>query len=153
MKAIIEIPKGDDRRRHLKYDKSGLVDLGPIKDVIPVNDGIMPIHYGYIPGTLGEKEGEEIDILILSDKVLGIGEEVEVEPIALIRREDGDDKIVATDETIKTVRTWSDVSEEERGLIEKFFSYHHKFQSIENAETAKSYIENAYEKFRNKNKR
>lgn len=26
MKAIIEIPKGDDRRRHLKHDKSGFIE-------------------------------------------------------------------------------------------------------------------------------
>ena len=64
MKAIIEIPKGDNRRRHLKSDKSGFVDLGPITNVIPVNDGIMPILYGYIPDTLDKKEGDEIDVLI-----------------------------------------------------------------------------------------
>ena len=51
MKVIIEIPKGDDRRRHLKWDKSGFVDLGPIIEKIPVNGGIMPVDYGYIPGT------------------------------------------------------------------------------------------------------
>lgn len=153
MKAIIEIPKGDDRRRHIKYDKSGFIDLGPTKDVIPVNDGIMPIHYGYIPETLNEKEGDEIDVLILSEKILEVGQEINVEPIALIRREDEDDKIVATDETTKMIREWSDISEKERELIEKFFSYHHKFRSIENAETEKLYIEDTYEKFRNKNKR
>lgn len=153
MKAIIEIPKGDDRRRHIKYDKSGFIDLGPTKDVIPVNDGIMPIHYGYIPETLNEKEGDEIDVLILSDNIFEVGQEIDIELIALIRREDEDDKIVATDETTKTIREWSDVPEKERELIEKFFSYHHKFRSIENAKTAKLYVEDTYEKFRNKNKR
>jgi|GEM_PF-872568 len=153
MKAIIEIPKGDDRRRHIKYDKSGFIDLGPTKDVIPVNDGVMPIHYGYIPETWNEKEGDEVDVLILSEKTLEVGQEIDVEPIALIKREDEDDKIVAIDETIKTVREWGDISKEERELIEKFFSYHHKFRSIENAGIAKLYIEDTYEKFRNKNKR
>lgn len=131
MKAIIEIPKGDDRRRHLKYDKSGFVDLGPIKDVIPVNEGIMPVHYGYIPGTLNEKEGDEIDILVLSNDVLTVGQEVEVRPVALIKRADGDDKVVAVDESRPAIKSWADIPDEERSLIESFFSYHHKFLAIE----------------------
>ncbi len=121
MKAIIEIPKGDNRRRHIKYDKSGFIDLGPTKDVISVNDGIMPIHYGYIPETLNEKEGDEIDILILSNKALEVGQEIEVEPIALIRRDDEDDKIVAVDETMISIKKWSEIPEDERKLIESFF--------------------------------
>lgn len=147
MKAIIEIPKGDNRRRHIKYDKSGFIDLGPIKDVIPVNDGVIPVHYGYIPRTLNEKEGDEIDILVLSDNILEVGQEIEVEPIALINREDGDDKIIATDETKKSVKRWVDVAEDERKMIESFFSYHHRFKSIEDAESARQYVENGSRQF------
>ena len=147
MKAIIEIPKGDDRRRHIKYDKSGFIDLGPIKDLIPVNDGIMPVHYGYIPETLNEKEGDEIDILVLSNKTLEVGQEIEVEPIALIRREDQDDKIVAVDGTKGTIEEWNDIPENERKLIEDFLSYHHKFLSIEDTKSARSYIEDGYKQF------
>lgn len=147
MKAIIEIPKGDDRRRHLKDDKSGFIDLGPTKDVIPVNDGIMPVHYGYIPGTLNKKEGDEIDILVLSNEKLEVGDEVEVEPIALIRREDEDDKVVAVDVSVPQLQKWSDIPESERRLIEDFFSYHHKFRSIEDAEYARRYAERGRQEF------
>ncbi len=66
MKAVIEMPKGDVRRRHIKYDKSGFIDLGPIKNVIPVNDGVMPVHYGYIPETLNEKELDESFLVIIT---------------------------------------------------------------------------------------
>ncbi len=147
MKASIEIPKGDNRRRHIKYDKSGFIDLGPTKDVIPVNDGVMPVHYGFIPGTLNEKEGDEIDVLVLSDKMLKIGEEILIEPIALIRRADGDDKIVAIDETIKSINQWGDIEKSERNLIENFFSYHYRFLSIENVDSAKEYIERGQKAF------
>ena len=146
MKAIIEIPKGDDRRRHIKYDKSGFVDLGPTKDVIPVNDGVMPVHYGYIPNTLNIGEGDEIDVLIFSKNDLAVGEEVEIYPIALISRADGDDKVVAVDNTV-TYKSWLDIPESERELIEKFFSYHHEFKSIESAELAKQYVEKGYKQF------
>lgn len=141
MKAIIEIPKGDDRRRHMKYDKTGFVDLGPIQDVIPVNDGMMPVHYGYIPDTLNEQEGDEIDVLVLSEDATVVGQEIEVRPIALILRDDGDDKVVAVDMTKKSIRQWDDISESERTLIEKFFSHRHKIRSIEGAELAVRYIE------------
>ena len=147
MKVIIEIPKGDNRRRHIKQNKSGFIDLGPIRDIIPVNNGIMPIDYGYIPETLNEKEGDEIDVLVLSDKKLKVSQEVEVQSIALIRRDDGDDKVVAVDETKRSIKRWIDIHKEERELIEKFFSYHHKFKAIEDAEIARQYVENGYKQF------
>ena len=131
MKAIIEIPFGDDRRRHMKYDKSGFIDLGPTKDVIPVNDGVMPVNYGYIKDTLNVGEGDEIDVLIFSKQILSVGQEIDILPFALIRRADGDDKIVATDNTVD-FKSWEDIEQSERELIEKFFSYHHKFIAIEN---------------------
>ena len=142
MKVIMEIPKGDDRRRHFKFDKTGFIDLGPTKDVIPVNDGIMPVHYGYIPGTLNEKEGDEIDVLVLSNNVTIVGQEIEVEPIALIKRADGDDKVVAVDATRKLIKSWDDIPDDERKLIEEFFSYHHKFLSIDDAKAASDYVKN-----------
>lgn len=148
MKAIIEIPRGDNRRRHIKNNKSGFIDLGPIRDIIPINAGIMPIHYGFIPETLNEKEGDEIDVLVLSDRVLKVGQEVLIEPIALIKREDGDDKIVAIDETRKSIKQWADIEKSERDLIEKFFSYHHRFLSIKDVEFAREYIEIGQKVFR-----
>ncbi|MCL4406043.1 MAG: inorganic diphosphatase [Patescibacteria group bacterium] len=147
MKAIIEIPKGDDRRRHFKFDKTGFIDLGPTKDIIPINDGVMPIHYGFIPETLNEKEGDEIDILVLSDRESTVGEEICVKPIALIRRADGDDKVVAVDVSREDIREWKDIPETERKLIEDFFSYHHRFLSVEKEEFAEQYVENGRKGF------
>lgn len=141
------MPKGDSRRRHFKYDKSGFIDLGPIKDVIPVNDGIMPINYGFFSETLNAVEGDEIDVLIFSNKVLEVGQEIEAEPIALLRREDGDDKIVAVDSSISEIEKWEDVNKDERKLIEDFFSYHHKFVAIEGIDDAKKYLANARQAF------
>lgn len=147
MKVVIEMPKGDDRRRHLKFDKTGFIDLGPIKEIIPVNNGLMPIGYGYIPNTLNTDEGDEIDVLILSNKILSVAQEIEVEPIALMVRDDGDNKVVAIDDSISDIKEWKDISESERDLIEQFFSYHHKILAIENLEVTKQYIENGYKQF------
>lgn len=147
MKAIIEMPQGDDRRRHMKYDKSGFIDLGPTKDVIPVNGGVMPVNYGYIKDAFNPGEGDEVDVLIFSKRVLSVGQEIEILPFALIRRDDGDDKVVATDDSIKDLTKWEDVGKEERELIERFFSYHHQITKIENKEETKKYIDEAYRQY------
>ena len=138
--AVIEIPKGDARRRHLNYEKTAIVDLGPIKDVIPVNDGVMPIDYGYLKDTKNAAEGDEVDVIIFSQATRKIGEEVAISPLALLRRDDGDDKVIATDGTCSSIQTWEDVPREERDLILSYFGYHHKILSIENNEAAEVYI-------------
>lgn len=50
IKVFIEIPKGDNRRMHLSRDKTHMLNLGPIKNVIPINNGVMPIAYGFVKG-------------------------------------------------------------------------------------------------------
>jgi inorganic pyrophosphatase len=142
IKVIIEIPKGDDRRRHLKYDKTGFIDLGPIKDKIPVNDEVMPVDYGFIPGTENKIEKDELDVLLISIKILKVGDEAEVKPIALMRRDDGDDKIVAVDPD-STMKAWSDVPDATKTAIIDFFGYGHRFNSIESAAAAMEYIDEA----------
>ena len=141
MKAVIEIPKGDDRRRHLNHDKTGFVDLGPIKDMIQVNEGIMPVDYGFIPETLNKKDDDEVDALVLSDKKFKVGQEVEVKAVAILKRSDGDDKIIVVDETKKSIKEWQDIPKETRNLIENFFGNRNKVIAIENAKKAKQYVE------------
>lgn len=138
--AVIEMPKGDDRRRHVSYEKTGMVDLGPIKDIIPVNDGIMPIHYGYVEGTKNAVEGDEVDVLIFSQKPLRSEERVEIYPIGLLRRADGDDKIIAVDSKNSPTKTWEDIPQKERELILSYFGYHHKIVSIEDGKSAELYL-------------
>ncbi len=138
--AVIEIPKGDDRRRHLSFAKDGFVDLGPIKDVISINDGVMPVHYGYIENTKNAAEGDEVDVLILSKKQFGVGNKVNIFPIALLLRDDGDDKIIAVDDEHSPLKAWEDVPEKDRALILEFFGYNHKIVEIEDADTAEAYL-------------
>ena len=143
MKVIIEIPKGDDSRRHIKYDKTGFVDLGKIKDVIPINKGKMPFDYGYIPGTYNEEEGDELDVIVLSDRALSVGQEITTHPIALIKRADRDDKIVAVDDSINSINEWQDISQKDRKLIKDFFGYNSRITVINDAKVAVKNIKNA----------
>ncbi len=143
MKAVIEIPKGDDRRRHYVAQKKEFVDFGPIKEIIPVNNGVMPVDYGFLPDTRNIKEGDEIDVLVLSKEKLSVGQSLDVEPVALLRRDDGDDKIVAADRTTCGIKKWEDIDAESRKTIVGYFGFRHKIVSIESSDCAKQYIERA----------
>ena len=77
LKAIIEIPKGCDRRIHFSQEKNDFVDFGPIREKIPVNGGKMPVAYGFLEGIMNEKEEDEVDVLIFSKKDLKTGDKIE----------------------------------------------------------------------------
>src|SRR4051812_16727059 len=122
LKAIIEIPKGNDRRWHLNYGRTAIEDFGPIKEKIPINDGIMPIAYGYIEGAMNRDEKDNVDVLVFSNTNFGIGDPVEVTPFGYFKRSDKDHKVLATDGTT-AIKEWNDVEEKERNLILEFFGY------------------------------
>ena len=141
--AIIEIPKGSDRRIHMRYDGSGFEDFGPIKEKIPVNDGIMPVHYGYIIGTINRKEKDNVDVIILSERKYETGDEVNIKVVGIINRDDGDDKIIAIDDSVG-YQDFGEVLEKERCLITDYFGYSHKIM-IGNREEALVYLSNSKE--------
>ena len=140
LKVIIEIPKGCDRRIHFSQEKNDFVDFGPIREKIPVNGGKMPVAYGFLEGIMNEKEEDEVDVLIFSKKDLKTGDKIEVIPIALILREDRDDKIVVVDETVENIKEWDDVDEKEKKLILDYFGFRHKIISVKNSKSAVEYI-------------
>ena len=137
--AVIEIPKGDNRRRHLNYAQTAIEDFGAIVDVIPINDGVMPIAYGYLEGTLNKVEKDNVDVIVFSSNTFQVGEKVLVEPFAILRRSDDDHKILATDETMK-ITAWEDVKKEERDLLLEYFGYKHPITAIEDKRSAEEYI-------------
>ena len=116
IKVIIEIPKGSDRRIHMSYDGSGFKDYGPIKEKIPVNEGVMPVCYGYIENAINKTEKDNVDAIIFSNKQYHTGDKIEVEVIGMLNREDGDHKIIAIDNSAPYAN-FSDVPTQERKLI------------------------------------
>lgn len=161
IEIFIEIPKGDDRRRHLSHDKKQMLDLGPTKNVIPVNNGIMPIAYGFIIGTLQKDESsknpseipDEVDVLLYSKKDFSVSETTTGIPIAFITREDGDHKVVAIDSTTKEIKKWEGIPHYERDLIIRYFGYKSSIKKIEGAKEAIEYIETNRVKTKSKTKR
>lgn len=137
--ATIEIPKGTDRRIHMSYDKSGFIDLGPIKDHITVNDGVMPVHYGYIDGTKNIEEGDEVDVIIFSKNNYKTGDKVEIEILGMLIREDGDNKVIARDNS-EVDSIFEDLAESERKLIIDYIGYKSPIVHIDSKLNTLEYI-------------
>ena len=123
----------------MSYDKSGFIDLGPIKDQIPVNDGIMPIHYGYIENAINKGEGDEVDVVIFSQQPHNTGDILDVDIIGLLTRKDGDHKLVAIDDSVG-IKDFEDILPEERDLILKYFGYKSEIISVDTKEKALEYL-------------
>ncbi len=139
--ATIEIPKGGDRRIHMSYDKSGFVDLGPIKEHITLNDGVMPVHYGYIEGTINEKDGDEIDVIVFSKNEYKTGDKVEIEILGILTREDGDHKVIARDGSVSD-SVFEELPTPERELILGYLGFKSPIVSIETKEVAEGWVGN-----------
>jgi inorganic pyrophosphatase len=140
--ATIEIPKGSDRRIHMSYDNSGFIDLGPIKEHIPINEGVMPVHYGYIEGTMNKEEGDEVDVIVFSKKSYSTGDKVEIEILGTLIREDGDHKVVARDSSVDD-EVFQKLSGTERKLIVDYMGYKSPIVSVDTKEQTLEYVKNS----------
>lgn len=142
--AIIEIPKNCDRRIHWgnrPENKGTFVDLGPLKEVIPVNDGKMPMAYGFIKNTVGtDGEGDEVDVLVFSEKEFKTGEEVSITVFGILKREDGDQKVLAHDDTV-SYKSFGDLSPDLQKVTTDFHGFKHKIVSIEDKNSAELYVQ------------
>ena len=137
--AVVEIPKGSDRRIHLSHDGGGFIDLGLIKEEIPVNDGVMPVCYGYIENTINEEEKDNVDVIIFSNKSYKSEERIEIEIIGMLNRKDGDHKVIAVDDSIN-IKNFDGIEAVERKLILDYFGYKSEIVSIDNKEKTLEYI-------------
>ena len=140
--ATIEIPKGSNRRIHMSYDMIGFIDLGPIEEQIPVNGGVMPVHYGYINGTMNSGEGDEVDVIIFSKKSYNTGDKIEIEILGTLIRKDGDHKVIARDNS-EDEAVFQDLSEIDRKLIMDYMGYKSPIVSIDTKEQAMEYVKNS----------
>lgn len=138
-KAVIEIPKGCDRRIHLSYDGVNFIDLGLIKEEIPINEGVMPVHYGYIENTVNKTEKDNIDVIIFSNKTYESKDKTDIEIIGMLTRKDGDHKVIAIDNSF-FINDFNDIEEKEKNLILEYFGYKSKIISIDNKEKTLKYI-------------
>ncbi|MDB4984266.1 MAG: hypothetical protein JWM20_445 [Patescibacteria group bacterium] len=142
--ATIEIPKGSGRRIHKGYEdhiKGQFVDFGPISDKITANGGLMPLAYGFIENTRGsDGVPDEVDVMVFSTKDLKTEDSLEVTPFAIMVREDGDQKILAHDETME-LNSWDDVPEDIKKILMDFNGFKFPIVEVKNAHDAIAYVE------------
>lgn len=137
--AIVEIPRGSDRRIHMAYDNSGFIDLGPISEHISINKGVMPVCYGYIDSYINKSEGDNVDCIIFSKNDDKTGDAVEVEVIGIMMREDTDHKVICIDNT-SIIENFEALEESESALIVQYFGFKSKIVSVGSREKAVEYL-------------
>lgn len=87
--AIIEDPRGSTVR-HFQDRATGVWVAKPHA----FTSNPWPVSYGYIPDTLNPVDGDALDIMVLARDALETGSRIRVRPVGMLRRPDGDDKIL-----------------------------------------------------------
>ena len=139
-KAVVEIPKGCDRRIHLSYDGVNFIDLGLIKKEIPINNGVMPVCYGYLENAINNIEKDNVDVIIFSNQSYKTKDKVTLDIIGMLSREDGDHKVIAIDDSF-VIKNFNEIDEKERNLILEYFGYKSKITSIDDRDVTLKYLQ------------
>lgn len=142
--ATIEIPKNSGRRIHKGNQPDNLgkfVDFGPLIDKIKANNGLMPLAYGFIEDTTGsDGEGDEVDVMIFSEKELKTEDTVEITPFAMMMREDGDYKVLAHDDTVQ-LDSWDQVPVDMQKTLMEFNGFKLPIVEVKGKDETVVYIE------------
>jgi inorganic pyrophosphatase len=142
--ATIEIPKNSPRRIHKGNQPENMgkfMDFGPISDKITANGGLMPLAYGFIENTTGsDGEGDEVDVMVFSNKDLKTEDSTEITPFAMMMREDGDYKVLAHDETVQ-INSWEEVPEDMKKILMDFNGFKLPIVAVKNTDDTIAYIE------------
>ena len=125
----------------MAYDGNSFIDLGLIKDHISVNDGVMPVAYGYLIHYSNATEKDNVDALILSESTFKTGDQVEVEVFGILMREDGDHKVLAKDSTV-SFQSFDEL--DNKKLLLDYFGFKSRVISIGDKNVAKKYLDSCF---------
>ena len=96
-------------------------------------------EFHYINNTLNKDEGDEVDVIIFSKNIYKTKDQVEIEIIGMMTREDNDHKVIAYDKS-ENESVFKDLDERERKLILDYFGYKSPIISIDDKEKTIEYI-------------
>ncbi len=131
MNVIVEIPRGSKNKYEIDK-KTGLIAL----DRVMHSAQDYPFDYGFVPRTYW-KDGDALDVVILTTHPLLSGILVRVRPVALLDMVDSgeeDQKVIAVpvdDPRFDTVKDLNDVNPHTLKEIEHFFATYKKVQKKE----------------------
>ena len=98
------------------------------------------IDYGWIAGTRNPADGAPLDVMIATDRRLHVGQVVEVVPLGVLRREDGDHKIMSSLASERTYRSMDDIPQTLIEEIEDWLTPHHVLLGWRGADDAQALI-------------
>ena len=138
--VVVENPRGSTER--VVYNE-GRHEFVPTGEVFPAP---LPIHYGWIPHTFAEADGDELDAVVIGEGDAAVGSVIVGRPIGALLREDDDHKIVAVRADLASAYgTVIDIGErpELRELLEELFATRSPLKGWGSAAEARSMILNA----------
>lgn len=118
--AIIEDPRGSTVRHHWDPGQERWTAKPHPRTAEP-----WPASYGYLPGTWNPADEDDLDVLVLARDPLETGSQVTIRAVGLLRRPDGDDKILGVlvgDTAYGHIERLQDVPDAEIAAIEGWFS-------------------------------
>jgi inorganic pyrophosphatase len=135
VEIVIEWVVGDPQR----YEWDEAADtLRPADD-----ERVPPEHYGCVPGALNPADGELLDVLLLRDIERRPGERVDVRLIGMLRRADGDHKLLAVDRRYHQLTDVSEVDPTRLQAIWGWFRRQHVLLGWEGPAEAYATLANA----------
>ncbi|HZT09196.1 MAG TPA: NUDIX domain-containing protein [Chloroflexota bacterium] len=87
--VVIENPKGTVNRTVYDDEAGAFVPTGEIFNAP------LPIHYGWIPRTISEGDGRELDVTVVGEGEAAVGSVIAARPIGALLRADADHKVLA----------------------------------------------------------
>lgn len=123
--VVVEIPQGSMLK--IEFDrKRNIMTLDRVEPAIFAK----PCNYGFIPGTLDD-DGDELDVLLISDEPIPTGVVVEATVIGVMEFEDDgemDHKVIAVPaddrNTGNRIKSLDDLGDQWRKQIEHHFSHY-----------------------------
>lgn len=156
--VVIEIPKGSNIKYEID-DESGALFV----DRKLFTAMFYPCNYGFVPQTK-EKDGDPVDVLVLGNDAVAPTSVIRANPVGVLitADEEGEDaKVVAVpvakiDPTFSDVKDINNVPQHIQDQIKHFFEHYKELEKgkyvkvtgWQNAQTAKSKIKEAMERYK-----
>ncbi len=135
--VVVEWIAGDDVRHEWDEQTGGLRRLERQDKSAP------PEHYGCIPGALAPADGELLDVLLLREAACRPGDRLHVRLIGVLRRSDGDSKLVAMDPRRAGISDIRDLPAERLDAMWRWFTRRHVLLGWSGPDIAAELLEDA----------
>jgi inorganic pyrophosphatase len=104
---------------------------------------IPPAHYGCVPGAISAADGELLDVFLLPDVARTVGDRVRARLVGVLRRSDGDSKLLVVDPHHLPYTTVEDVPAEQLDAIWAWIPRQHVVLGWSGPEAAQAILDDS----------